>query len=120
MKKWKVTEEVIKEFKEQARKDDKIVTTLEEKIKTINPERIIAINDVYEYPEILNDYKMKKIREKVEIDKWKDEVPQTFCLLELPNGDLLVNGNGNHRAVLTNELGIKSAKAFVAEVKYVK
>ncbi|MEA3318417.1 MAG: hypothetical protein U9Q88_00215 [Bacillota bacterium] len=115
-RKWKVTEKVIENFVKKY--EDKKVTTLDEVIKLIDPQRIIAINETYDYPEILNDYKMNKLKKSVEENGWTNEAPSTIRLLELPNGDLLVAGCGNHRAVLSKELSIPVIKAAVAVVKF--
>lgn len=85
----------------------------------IDPQKIIAINDSYDYPEILEDYKMIQLRDSVEKNGWHDDNYLGICLLQLPNGDLLVNGCGNHRAVLSKVLEIPNIKASVAIVKYV-
>ncbi|MEI2358944.1 hypothetical protein [Mesobacillus zeae] len=114
-KKWKVTEKVIKKF--QKKHKDKNVVTLDDVIKEVDPQRIIAINETYDYPSILNDYKMNKLKKSVEENGWTNENPSTIYLFELPNGDLLVAGCGNHRAVLSKELSIPSIKATVGEVK---
>lgn len=84
----------------------------------INPQRIIAINDVYEYPEILDDYRMIRLKEAVENQGWINKSIGGFSLLMLPNGDLIVNGGGNHRAVLSKELQIPSVKAMVERLVY--
>ena len=114
--KWKYTEEVIDEFKRK--NQNRSVITLDEMLMDINPQRIIAINNVYEYPEILDDYKMINLKKSVENDGWINKGIGGFSLLMLPNGDLIVNGGGNHRAVLSKELQISSVKAMVARVVY--
>jgi hypothetical protein len=118
-KKWKVTEKVIPKFieKQQAKDKDVIIETLSEVIKEVDPQKIVAINETYDYPSILNDFKMERLKKSVKGNGWTDEDPSTISLLELPNGDLLVAGQGNHRAVLSKELSIAKIKAAVAEVK---
>ena len=113
---WEYTEKVINEF-ERENKNRRVIT-LDSIPMDINPQRIIAINDVYEYPEILDDYRMIKLKESVENQGWINKNIGGFSLLMLPNGDLIVNGGGNHRAVLSKELQIPSVKAMVARVVY--
>ncbi|AIQ59676.1 hypothetical protein [Paenibacillus borealis] len=115
-KKWKTTEKVIKKFQEKYK--DKAATTLGAVLKDVDPQKIIAINESYDYPSILNDYKMGILKESVEKNGWTNERPDGIYLIELPNGDLLVGGMGNHRAVLAKELGIPSIKASVGLVKF--
>ena len=47
---------------------------------------------------------MKRLKESVELNGWVDANIMSFCLLEFPNGDLAVNGAGNHRAVLSENI----------------
>jgi hypothetical protein len=114
--KWKSTEQVIKKFIKE--NENRCTHTLDEVPMYINPQKIIAINDNYEYPEILNDYKMQELKNSVKYNGWINKNIQTFCLLMFPNGDLVVNGAGNHRGVLSKELSIPSVKAMVAKVVY--
>lgn len=114
---WKTTETVISEFQEK--NADKIVTTDDEEIREVDPQQIKAINETYEYPSILDDYKMGVLKKSFEEKGWTNQNPETLCLLEMPNGDLLVNGAGNHRAVLAKEKSVKTIKASVLKVKFV-
>jgi len=113
---FKSTEEVIKIFKVSNK--NRIVKTAEPTPTEVDPQKIIAINNNYRYPEILNDYKMEKLKKLVELNGWVNKDVMGFCLLEFPNGDLVVNGAGNHRAVLSKILSIPSVKAMVAKVEY--
>ncbi len=80
---------------------------------------IKGITETYKYPDILNDRKTKKLKEKIEkyggwdYDKSK---AMTLRLVELPNGDLVVNSCGNHRAVLSKELGMTKINAYVSKI----
>ena len=112
------TEEVIAEFKNEVMTQKRNVKTIPERIMYINPERIISINDNFEYEEILKDDKMKELEKSVKQNGWTNQNPETFCLMMLPNGDLLVNGAGNHRAVLSKNLKIQKVKASVCIVEY--
>lgn len=97
------------------------VKTLKPKCQYVDTDKIIAINKPYEYPEILNGHKMIELKKSIKTaSDWDmdDEKASNLELLKFPNGDMVVNGNGNHRAVLAKELGIKSIKANVHEVKY--
>lgn len=114
--KWKSTEEIIKSFRKE--NEGRCLTTLEEVPMEIDPQRIIAINNTYEYPEILNDYRMKSLKESVIANGWINKNIGGFSLLMFPNGDLAVNGGGNHRAVLSKELAIPRVKAMVEKVIY--
>lgn len=62
---------------------------------------------------------MGVLRKSVEENGWTNENPETLCLLEMPNNDLLVNGMGNHRAVLAKELSINAIMASVEKVRFV-
>lgn len=112
MKKWKKSEEVISDFKEE--NSEGRFETVSIGIVEVNPQKIVALN--LDYHDIENDYKMKRLKEKVKQNGWIDVQPQDLCLLQLPNGDLLVNGGGNHRAVLSNEFGLTCIKADVFKV----
>lgn len=94
------------------------ITTLEPTIKNINPQKIIGLNEVYDYPEILEDFKMEKLKRSYTLNGWKDNMPQTLDLLEFPDGLFIVNGNGNHRAVFAKEVSLRSIKANVQKVIY--
>lgn len=116
---WRYTEDVIEEFKIKYK--NRVVDTDDAVLMDINPERIVAINNIFNYPDILNDYKMKRLRKSYEENGWINNHKGIggFCFLMLPNGDLLVNGGGNHRAVLVKEEGLKSVKAIVNKVKFI-
>ncbi|GKU24315.1 hypothetical protein [Clostridium folliculivorans] len=113
---WKSTEKIISSFIKE--NEGRTVTTLEAIVMDIDPQKIIGINDNYEYSEIINDYKMKPLKESVTKNGWRNINIQSFCLLMFPNGDLVVTGAGNHRAVLAKELAIPSVRAMVAKVVY--
>ncbi|NKF05288.1 hypothetical protein J1C67_14475 [Clostridium gasigenes] len=116
MNTWEVSENVISEFRTDNK--NRRVTTISEEYMYIDPQMIIAINSDYEYPEILNDYKMKRLEESVISNGWLNNNIGDFSLLMLPNGHLVVNGNGNHRAVLSKEMKIKSVIANVIRIIY--
>lgn len=115
---WEVSENVIEEFKNN--NITRCCKTLDAEIMDINPQKIIAINSNFSYPSILNDHKMKILKSSVITNGWIDKLPDIlgFCLLMFPNGDLIVDGAGNHRAVLSKELSIPSVKAYVSKVVY--
>lgn len=113
------SEEVIKKFKIENK--DRRVRTVDIWIQDIDPSKIIGINFPYSYPEILEDHKMKKLKMKIKTKEDWDMCPNkamTLNILKFPNGDLVVNGSGNHRAVLSKELGMRKIKANVKEVRY--
>ncbi|MGE5705056.1 MAG: hypothetical protein ACM32O_21210 [Clostridia bacterium] len=113
MKKWKNSEEVIESFKKTTTKG---CETIECGVLEIDPRKIIALD--LDYNDIKDDYKMKELKESVKKNGWTNQNPQTLCLLEFPNGEYVVNGGGNHRAVLSNELGLKGIQATVMRVIY--
>lgn len=113
---WKSSEEMIENFIRE--NEGRKVSTQEAVPMFINPQKIIGINNNYTYPDILNDEKMERLIESVDENGWINIHIQTFCLLMFPNGDLVVNGAGNHRAVLSKEYSINSVQAMVAKVIY--
>lgn len=119
MTKFKTTEDVIREFK--LNNKDRFFETKEPEIMDINPQRIIAINNNYSYEEIISDPKMERLKESFKTNGWINTDIRSilsFTLLMLPNGDILANGGGNHRSVLSKELGLTSVKAYVHKVVY--
>lgn len=113
---WFKSEDVIRKFKSD--NSHRNVTTLEPIIRDVDPQKIIGINEVYDYPEILGDFKMERLKRSYDSIGWKDKVPQTLDLLEFPDGSIVVNGNGNHRAVLAKEESLSSIKANLMKVVY--
>lgn len=73
------------------------------KIMEVNPQRLIALEDNFSYPEILEDRDSKRLMESIRIKGWIDKLPDIlgFNILQLPNGDLIVDGSGNHRAAVS-------------------
>ncbi len=64
---------------------------------------------------------MQRLKQNIDLFGGWDMCPikaSTLDILKFPNGDLVVNGSGNHRAVLAKELGLKSILANVHEVRY--
>jgi len=115
------SKDVIRDF-ELKNKDIKHKTSNPE-IRYINPQRIVGINNSHTYKEMMTGSKMRKLRKSVELNGWTDEEPYGINLLEFPNGDIVVRGSGNHRAVLSKLLGLQKIKANVAVyimVKYEK
>ena len=113
------SEEIVGNFKIENK--SRIIDTFDIWIQDIDPSKIIGINFPYSYPDILEDYKMKKLKNKISSKQDWDmcaKKAMTLEILKFPNGDLIVNGNGNHRAVLAKELGMKSIKAKVKEVRF--
>ncbi|TRZ39300.1 hypothetical protein CEQ21_07990 (plasmid) [Niallia circulans] len=85
-------------------------------IQEIDPSKIIALS--LDYETIKDDYKMEKLKEKVKgIEDWEDLDPRSLYLYKTPEGTYFVgSGGGNHRSVLTNELGISKIKANVTNL----
>lgn len=86
---WEYTEKVIDEFKRENK--NRRLITLDAIPMDTNPQRIIAINDVYEYPEILDDYRMIRLKESVKNQGWINKSIGGFSLLMLPNGSNLAS-----------------------------
>lgn len=61
---------------------------------------------------------MEKLKKSYASEGWKDKTPQTLDLLEFPDGSIVVNGNGNHRAVFAKEKSLSSIKANLQRVVY--
>jgi len=78
---------------------------------TIDPSKIIGLCIDYDF--VINDERMKKLKDIVASKGWKDPNPETLSLTELPTGEFIVSTGGNHRSVLANELGIKEIYAAV-------
>ncbi len=96
-------------------------TIIEHWIQEVDPSKIIGISFPYKYPEILEDRKMKKLKEKIKsANDWdmRDQYAVKLCLLKFPDGTMVVTQNGNHRAVLAKELKVPIIKAKVHEIVY--
>jgi hypothetical protein len=76
-------------------------------IKEIDPSLIVALSRE------LNQDKLESLRERVQEHGWRDVSPRDLDLILMPNGKYAVDGGGNHRAFLSNELGIKQIKADI-------
>lgn len=105
----KITEEIIKEFKEENSAGS--FQTFEMGIIDIDPSNIIALN--FPVEDIINDEKMQRLKTSVESNGWTNENPGGFSILQFPNGDLAVNGGGNHRGYLSKSLKEKGELEFV-------
>jgi len=90
----------------------------EHEIMEVNPQRLIALEDNFSYPEILEDYDSKRLMESIRINGWIDKLPDIlgFNLLQLPNGYLIVDGSGNHRSAVSYYLKIDKVKANVSRI----
>jgi hypothetical protein len=80
-------------------------------IRTVNSDDIIGLGLLPE--EIANDEKMKRLRESVDKNGWKDEHPMDLHLYLTPKGKYTVCSGGNHRPYLANELKIPQIEAIV-------
>lgn len=113
----KSTEVILNDFfKDKDRKD---YVTTNHKIEKINPQKIIGITPTYKYPDILNDRKTLRLKEKIEkFGGWDNDEfkARSLALIELPTGNYIVDGGGNHRAVLSKELGMTEITAFVRKL----
>lgn len=80
-------------------------------IKYINPQRIIALSRPYK--EIYDDHDMRQLNARIQNEGWRDKDPEGIDVYRTPNGAFFINNGGNHRAILSNELGIKCIQAQV-------
>ncbi|MGV6935884.1 hypothetical protein ACWA2B_10255 [Paenibacillus sp. CMM36] len=73
----------------------------------IDPKKIIGLSRE------LREVKLERLRMKILNNGWQDESPTDFKLIKTLDGNFVVANGGNHRAYLSNELGIKEVKARV-------
>ncbi|PIC87996.1 hypothetical protein CSV72_02275 [Sporosarcina sp. P20a] len=97
---------------------DREIKRLKGEIIEIDPSKIVALASNYSYETVFQDNKMKKLIASVKKNGWINEGLNSFSLVMFPNGNMVVGSGGNHRAVLANELGLKSVKAFVSKIVY--
>lgn len=80
--------------------------------------RMVCPSDIVElslpFKEIMNDTKMKWLREQVAKKEWNDPSPYTLHLELMPTGKYVVASGGNHRSVLARELGLEEIKASIS------
>lgn len=93
------------EIEELSQSDDYFYINLG--IKTIDPTKIVALSREPDRN------RLNSLREKIRQNGWQDIMPRTLSLLLMPNGTYAVDSGGNHRAVTSNEFGIKSIQADV-------
>lgn len=89
-------------------------------LQFVDPQKIVGITNTYNYPEILTDRKMLKLKKDIEeFGGWNNDDKSAWMLqlLELPNGDYVVEGDGNHRSVLAKEMGLTNIKARVKKLQ---
>jgi len=113
----KTTEEVFDEFFKGKDRNDYVTT--EHRIKKISPQKIIGITPTYRYPDILNDRRTQKLKTNIQrFGGWDNDEfkARSLRLIELPNGNYVVDGGGNHRAVFSKELGMTEITAFVRKL----
>lgn len=60
---------------------------------------------------------MQLLKEKVEKYGWNDPFPQSLHLVKLPSDEYAVESGGNHRAILSNELGLTEIRASITEIR---
>jgi hypothetical protein len=104
-KQWGDSDAILEEFMNEDYQECEYGTT------DIDPRKIIALSRPYE--EIIHDKKIESLRKKVQIHGWDDPCPQTLHVYRLPTDDYVVGSGGNHRTVLSNELGLTSIQAEV-------
>ncbi|MGM1044770.1 MAG: hypothetical protein ACQEXX_01350 [Bacillota bacterium] len=76
-------------------------------IQTVDPSLIVALSRE------LDQDKLDRLRESISSNGWQDIAPSTLNLLLMPDGKYAVDSGGNHRAVVSNELGIKEIRASI-------
>jgi hypothetical protein len=101
VKKWLDSDIILKEY------DNEEYQECDYGVTNIDPRRIIALSRQ------CDEHKLESLRKKVQAYGWNDPNPQTLDIYRLPTGDYVVASGGNHRAVLSNELGLKSIPAAV-------
>lgn len=107
MKEWKKTEDLF-EFWIDSNPDKYLSIELD--IQTVDPQKIIALSRV------LDQSKLNRLRQLVMENGWQHLHPGTISLIKFPDDSYVVYAGGNHRAVLSNELGIKEIKAQVTAI----
>jgi len=105
----KITGEMIKEFNEE--NSNGSFQTFEVGIIDIDPSNIVALD--FPVEDVINDQKMQRLKTSVDSNGWTNENPGGFSILQFPNGDLAVNGGGNHRGYLSKSLKEKGELEFV-------
>lgn len=103
-KKWLDADRLIEKY------DDPKYIHVDIGINTIDPSKIVALSRE------LDDFKLKRLRENVAKNGWQDKSPMDFMLFKTPDGKFAVGGGGNHRAFLSNEMGLNEVKAQVTTV----
>ncbi|OMD87541.1 MULTISPECIES: hypothetical protein [Paenibacillus] len=76
-------------------------------VQTVNPSLIVALSRE------LDPVRLENIRDKIRENGWIDRSPKDFNLILMPSGVYAVANGGNHRAVASNEFGIKEVQADV-------
>lgn len=108
MKKWLDSEDVLSKY------SDGNFQGVEVGIQEIDFSKIIALSIDYEM--VKDEYRMKKLKEKVNEKGWDDPEPSDLYLYQTRKGNYAVGSSGNHRSVLSNELGISKIKANVTKI----
>ncbi|KJD47131.1 hypothetical protein [Paenibacillus terrae] len=103
--KWKSTQKIQKKITES--KEQKYYK-VDLGIQKVEPKKIVALSRP------IDDRKLERLRKSVKDDGWTDINPQTILLWKLPNGDLIVDGEGNHRAYYSRTEEVKEIKAEVS------
>ncbi|MBY3618605.1 hypothetical protein HGO21_03505 [Acinetobacter sp. CUI P1] len=80
-------------------------------IQTVSTEDIIGLS--LRPSDIVNDDKMKRLRQSVATKGWIDEFPMDLHLYLTPDVKYTVCTGGNHRTYLADELRIPSIEALV-------
>lgn len=81
------------------------------KVRDVNPQRIVGLSRPYE--DICNDSQMVALRRRVCEEGWNDPFPCGMDVYRLPDGRLIIQRGGNHRAILARELGLTRVPALV-------
>ncbi|MEK3917209.1 hypothetical protein [Paenibacillus sp. FSL H7-0331] len=76
-------------------------------VQVVYPTEIVALSRE------LSPRKLKRLHLSVMENGWQDICPADLSLLKIPDGRYAVDDGGNHRAYISNELGIKEIKASV-------
>lgn len=110
-KKWLNSEDVLKQFRDGNHQEILLG------VRLVDPSKFIALS--MDCDMVCNDLRMRQLKQKVDDNGWNDPNPHTLKLIQLPNGDYVVDGYGNHRALLANERQLSQIPALVRRIFHI-
>lgn len=81
-------------------------------IQTIDPQLIVVLSRT------LKEVRLERLRNSIQKNGWLNFSPNALDLILLADGKYAVGRDGNHRAFMSNELGISTIQATIST--YVK